>query len=337
MNRAVLSQAPGGPDSLVLGELPMPVAGPGELLVRTAMVALNYPDTLIIEDRYQVRPPRPFAPGCELSGIVTAVGDGVTGFKPGDRVLAQRDFGSLSEYVTTRPERTFIIPDAMPFDVAASLLLTYGTTIHALRNRGRLQPGETLLVLGASGGVGLAAVELGKAMGATVIAGTSSAEKSAVAARMGADRTFVYPRGPFDKDQSKALAALLKDVVGPEGADVVYDPLGGAYSEAAVRAIAWHGRLVVIGFVDGIARLPLNLPLLKECEVTGVHWGEYIKRDPDGFRAQVDELYALWTTDRIHPLVSERFPFARAGEAIAKLGQGRAIGKLVIEVAPDLA
>ena len=192
-------------------------------------------------------------------------------------------------------EEVIVLPIAIPgLATALALLLTYGTTIYALASRAALKPGETLLVLGASGGVGMAAVELGKALGATVVAGASSAEKCEIAARAGADRTVVYPRGPFDKDQSKALAALFKDAVGADGADVIYDPLGGGYSEPALRAIAWNGRFLVIGFVDGIARLPLNLPLLKECSVVGTLWGEFTKRDPAGLRKQVDQLFALW-------------------------------------------
>jgi NADPH:quinone reductase-like Zn-dependent oxidoreductase len=336
-NRAILSTATGGPETLVLGELPVPVAGPGQLLVRTAAVALNYPDALIIEDRYQVRPERPFAPGCELSGVVEAVGAGVEGFSVGDRIIAIKDFGALAECVAVDVSRAFRIPDAMPFDTAAALLLTYGTTIYALASRAALKPGETLLVLGASGGVGLAAVELGKAMGATVVAGTSSPEKCAIATQAGADRTVVYPRGPFDKDQSKALAALFKDAVGAHGADVVYDPLGGGYSEPAIRAIAWNGRFLVIGFVDGIAKLPLNLPLLKECSVVGTLWGEFTKRDPEGLRAQVDQLFALWAAGKIKPYISEHYPFERAADALADLGNRRAIGKLVVTVDPTLA
>lgn len=337
MNRAILSTATGGPETLSLGTLPDPVAGPGQILVRTAAVALNYPDALMIEDRYQVRPPRPFAPGCELSGIVEAVGEGVTGFSVGDRILAITDFGGLAERVAVNVSRAFRIPDAMPFDVAAALLLTYGTTIYALASRAALKPGETLLVLGASGGVGMAAVELGKALGATVVAGASSAEKCEIAARAGADRTVVYPRGPFDKDQSKALAALFKDAVGADGADVIYDPLGGGYSEPALRAIAWNGRFLVIGFVDGIARLPLNLPLLKECSVVGTLWGEFTKRDPEGLRKQVDQLFALWADGKIKPYVSKNYAFEQAPQALDDMSNRRAIGKLVVTVDPSLA
>jgi NADPH2:quinone reductase len=218
----------------------------------------------------------------------------------------------------------------MPLDVAAALVLTYGTSIHALKDRAKLKAGETLLVLGAAGGVGLSAVELGKAYGARVVAAVSSEDKLAVAREHGADSGVVYPRGPFDKAGSKALADLFKSACGEAGADVIYDPVGGDYSEAALRAIAWEGRFLVVGFPAGIPRLPLNLTLLKSCQVVGVFWGGFTRRDPKGNAANIAELMQLYAKGAIKPLVSERYPLARAGEAIEKLGARQAVGKIVV-------
>ncbi|HEY0325166.1 MAG TPA: NADPH:quinone oxidoreductase family protein, partial [Allosphingosinicella sp.] len=261
--RALLSTSPGGPETLELSELPDPVAGPGQLLVRVHACAINYPDVLIIEDKYQFKPPRPFAPGGEIAGTVEAVGEGVTGWSPGDRLIAMIGHGGLAEKVAVPAAMAVPLPEGRSFAEGSALILTYATTIHALLDRGKLKEGETLLVLGAAGGVGLAAVELGKAYGARVIAAVSSEEKAEAARAAGADATMVYPRGPFDKDASKALAAQFKDAVGPNGADLIYDPVGGDYAEPALRSIAWEGRYLVIGFPAGIPKLPLNLTLLK--------------------------------------------------------------------------
>lgn len=331
--KALLSRTPGGPETLELAELPEPVAGPGELLVRIHYCAINYPDVLVIEDRYQFKPPRPFAPGSEVSGVVEAVGDGVSGWAVGDRLLAlTASSGGLAEKVAVAAARAFKLPDGLPLKEASALLMTYATTIHGLLDRGHLREGQTLLVLGAAGGVGLSAVELGKAFGARVVAAVSSDEKAAVARAAGADQTLVYPRAPFDKAQSKALADAFKEACGPGGADVIYDPVGGDYAEPALRAIAWEGRYLVVGFPAGIPRLPLNLTLLKSCDVCGVFWGAFTMRDPARHQAHVATLFRLWQDGRIAPRVTETYPLARGGEAIAKLAARGAIGKLVVEI-----
>ena len=328
--RALLSHEPGGPDSLRLDEVPDPQAGPGELLVRVRAAAINYPDVLIIEDRYQLKPPRPFAPGGEIAGEVEAVGTGVEGWSRGERVIAVTGFGGLAEKVVIPAKSAFRLPEERSFEEGAALLLTYATSIHALLDRGRLEAGHTLLVLGAAGGVGLAAVELGKAYEARVIAAVSSEEKAIAALDSGADQAIVYPQGPFDKDGQKALTQLFKEAVGPAGADVVFDPVGGDYTEAALRSIAWEGRFLVVGFPAGIARLPLNLTLLKSCDVCGVFWGAFAARDPKANAAHVDTLFKLWRQGMISPKISSTYPLERAGEAIRAIAERRVIGKLVI-------
>ncbi|MCA1654564.1 MAG: NADPH:quinone oxidoreductase family protein [Sphingomonadales bacterium] len=330
--KALLSHAPGGPETLRVDDLPDPRPGPGELLVRVRAAAINYPDVLIIEDKYQMRPPRPFAPGGEIAGEVLAFGEGVEGWTVGDRIIAVPGFGGLAEQIVVPAKSAFRLPANRSFSDGAALLLTYATSIHALYDRGRLAAGETLLVLGAAGGVGLAAVELGKARGARVIAAVSSADKAAAAKDAGADATLVYPRGPFDKGASKALADRFKAAVGPAGADVIYDPVGGDYAEPALRAIAWAGRYLVVGFPAGIPRLPLNLTLLKSCDVCGVFWGAFAARDPAANAAHVATLFRLWDEGRIAPRVSETYPLERGGEAIAALAARRVIGKLVVTI-----
>jgi NADPH:quinone reductase len=328
--KALLSIAPGGPETLVPSELPDPVAGPGELLIRVRAAAINYPDVLIIEDKYQMRPPRPFAPGGEIAGEVEAVGEGVTGWAVGDRVIAVPGFGGLAEKIVIPAKAAIALPDDRSFVDGAALLLTYATSIHALYDRGKLAGGQTLLVLGAAGGVGLAAIELGKARGARVIAAVSSEDKAQAAREAGADDAIVYSRGPFDKDGSKALAQMFKVAVGPTGADVIYDPVGGDYAEPALRSIAWEGRYLVVGFPAGIPRLPLNLTLLKSCDVCGVFWGAFAARDPAANAAHVATLFGMWDKGQIGPRVSATYPLERGGEAIAALAARSVIGKLVV-------
>jgi NADPH2:quinone reductase len=328
--KAVLSTVVGGPETLELSELPDPVAGPGQVLIDVKACGVNYPDVLIIEDKYQFKPTRPFAPGGEVSGVIAAVGEGVTRFKVGDRVLASTGWGGMAEKLALEEARCTAIPDDMPFDEAAAFILTYGTSYYALKDRGALKAGETLLVLGAAGGVGLAAVELGKAAGARVIAAASSQEKVDLAIAHGADSGVVYPRGPFDKDGQKALANLIKEACGPNGWDVAYDAVGGDYSEATIRAAGWNGRFLVIGFPSGIPKIPLNLTLLKSCDIVGVFWGASVARDPKGHAQNVKELMALYAEGKIKPHVSERFPLAKAGDAIAHLASRKAMGKVVV-------
>src|SRR6185503_149658 len=306
--KALLSTAPGGPETLKLTEIGDPVPGPGQLLVRVRACAINYPDVLIIEDKYQFKPDRPFAPGGEIAGTVETVGDGVTGWETGDRVIAMLGHGGLAEKVVVPAATAVPLPPGRSFEEGSALILTYATTIHALLDRGRLVEGETLLVLGAAGGVGLAAVELGKAYGARVVAAVSSEEKAEAARAAGADEAIVYPRGPFDKEGAKALSQQFKEAVGPNGADLVYDPVGGDYTEAALRAIDWEGRLLVIGFPAGIPRLPLNLTLLKSCDVRGVFWGAFAARDPAANADHVRTLFRLWEDGKIAPKVSRTWP-----------------------------
>jgi NADPH2:quinone reductase len=330
--KALLSRAVGGPDALEYADLADPTAGKGEVLIRVAACGVNYPDSLIIEDKYQFKPARPFAPGGEIAGTVEALGEGVSGLKIGQRVLASTGWGGMAEKVACEARRVVPIPDAMPFEEAAAFLMTYGTSYYALKQRAALNPGETLLVLGAAGGVGSAAVELGKAMGARVIAAASSPEKVEAAKGWGADEGLVYASGPFDGDGRKKLSESFKAVCGEKGADVIYDSVGGDYSEAALRAIAWEGRFLVIGFPQGIAKLPLNLTLLKSCQVVGVFWGAFAARDPKANAANTQELFALYEKGAIRPRVSKTYPLAQAAEAIAWLSGRHALGKVVVTV-----
>ncbi len=330
--KAVLSRSVGGPETLELAEIADPVAGKGEVLIRVAACGVNYPDSLIIEDKYQFKPARPFAPGGEIAGIVEALGEGVTGLKVGQRVLASTGWGGMAEKVAVEARRVMPIPDTMPFEEAAAFLMTYGTSYYALKQRAALKQGETLLVLGAAGGVGSAAVELGKALGARVIAAASTLEKVAAAKSWGADEGLVYALGPFEGDGRKKLAESFKTACGEKGADVIYDSVGGDYSEAALRAIAWEGRFLVIGFPQGIARLPLNLTLLKSCQVVGVFWGAFATRLPKENAANTRELFALYEKGAIKPRVSKTYALAQAGEAIAWLSGRQALGKVVVRV-----
>ena len=328
--KALLSHAPGGPEMLELAELPDPVPAKGQLLVRVKACAINYPDVLIIEDKYQFRPERPFAPGGEIAGIVEAVGENVEGWSEGDRVIAMIGHGGLAEKVVVDARMALPLSPERSFEEGSALILTYATSIHALLDRGRLEAGQTLLVLGAAGGVGLAAVELGKAYGARVVAAVSSEEKAEAARNAGADEVLVYPRGPFDKEQSKALAQAFKDAVGGQGADVIYDPVGGDYAEPALRSIAWEGRYLVVGFPAGIPKLPLNLTLLKSCDVCGVFWGAFAARNPGANAAHIRTLFRLWDEGRIAPRVSRTWPLEQGGEAIAHMAARKAVGKVVV-------
>lgn len=328
--KALLSKTTGGPETLVLEDLPAPVPGIGEVLIRVKAASVNFPDALMIQDLYQFKPPRPFAPGGEVAGVVTAVGTGVTRLQVGDRVFASTGFGGFAEEVVASEAagRTYAIPAGMPFDEASSLLMTYGTSHHALKDRAMLQPGQTLLVLGAAGGVGIAAVELGKAMGARVIAAASSPEKVAFAQAAGADAGVVYPP-TLDKNGQRALSEAFKQA-GDGGIDVVYDGVGGDYAEPAIRALNWAGRFLVVGFPAGIPKIPLNLALLKGCQIVGVFWGGFVARFPAQNMANIEELFALYAAGQIKPRISARYPLARAGEAIRALMDRQATGKLVV-------
>ncbi len=328
--RAVLSKAPGGPETLSVEDIMDPTPRPGEVVIEVKAIGINYPDTLIIEDRYQFKPERPFAPGGEVAGIVDAVGEGVKGVRRGDRVIAVPGWGGLVERLAVQASSLIPIPDGMDFQTAAALVLTYGTSYYALKDRARLQPGETLLVLGAAGGVGAAAVELGKAMGARVVAAASTNDKVEFALDLGADNGLIYPSGAMDKAAQKALAGEFKLATGRDGADVVYDAVGGDYAEPALRAMDWDGRYLVVGFPAGIPSLPLNLTLLKSVSVVGVFWGAAVARDPKGHAANMAELMQFWREGKIRPRISQVYPLERAGEAIKALGDRKAMGKIVV-------
>jgi NADPH2:quinone reductase len=321
--KAVLCKQFGPPESLVVEELPSPKAGAGEVVVSMRAASLNFPDVLIIQNKYQFKPPLPFSPGSELAGVVKEVGEGVVGHKPGDRVIAFTTYGAFAEEVKVDAGRLVPIPEGMDFNSAAAFLLTYGTSDHALRDRGMLKAGETLLVLGAAGGVGLAAIEIGKALGAHVIACASSTDKLEVCKQHGADEAINYA--------TEDMRERIKDLTGGRGVDVVYDAVGGPYTEPALRSTAWRGRLLVIGFAAGdIPKIPLNLPLLKGCSIMGVFWGDFARREPKAFAASIGQLGAWFRAGKLKPHVSQTFPLEQAVEAL-KLMAGRKVkGKVVL-------
>ncbi|MES2483826.1 MAG: NADPH:quinone oxidoreductase family protein [Pseudomonadota bacterium] len=336
--QALLSHRPGGPETLTLGTLPSRPPGPGEVTISVHACGVNYFDYLIIQDKHHTIPQRPFAPGGEVAGVISAVGDGVDSAWLGRRVVVgSLPFGGMAEELVIGAEFCNPIPEGMSFEVAAGYALTYGTAYYGLKNLARMKAGETLLVLGAAGGVGLAAVELGRAMGARVIAAVSSPEKLATAIEHGAHDGVVYPRGPFDAAGQKALAHMFKQACGPRGADVICDPVGGDYSEAAVRALRPDGRSLIIGFPAGIPKLPLNLVLLKACQILGCFWGPWVWREPQDSRTNMDELAALYERGDIRPWVSQAFGFGQGGQAIACLAARQALGKLVVNVRPPAA
>ncbi|MCF7200460.1 NADPH:quinone oxidoreductase family protein [Pseudomonas oligotrophica] len=323
--KAVLCKAFGPPENLVIEEIASPTIKPNEILLEVHAASVNFPDTLIIEGKYQFKPPLPFAPGGEAAGVVASVGEKVTHLKPGDRVMGLTGWGSFAEQVAVPAYNALPIPDSMDFDSAAAFSMTYGTSMHALRQRANLQPGETLLVLGASGGVGLATVEIGKAMGARVIAAASTAEKLEVARQAGADELINYSEG--------SLRERIKELTGGQGVDVIYDPVGGALFEEAFRSIAWNGRMLVIGFAAGeIPSLPANLPLLKGAALVGVFWGAFAQRQPHDNAANFRQLFEWFAEGRLKPVISQRYPLEQTAQAIAALGQRKAIGKLVVKV-----
>jgi len=329
--KAVLSKAPGLPDTLVLEEVPSPTAKPGEVVISIKSVGVNFPDFLIIQDMYQFKPQRPFSPGGEISGVVKAVGEGVTSLAVGDKVFGSVGSGGMAEEIATPANRMTKMPEGMPFEEAAAFLMTYGTSHHALKDRAKIQPGEKLLVLGAAGGVGLAAIELGRAMGAHVIAAASTQEKVDFAISKGAHEGFVYPENPLSRDQQKAFSDKIKEI-GGGGVDVIYDGVGGDYAEPAVRALNWEGRFLVVGFPAGIPKLPLNLTLLKSCQIVGVFWGAFVARDPKAHAANLADLFRLYKEGAIRPHVSNTYPLERAADAILELSERRAKGKVVITI-----
>ena len=331
--KAMLSRDAGGPETLVLEEMPTPEPKKGHVRIRVRAAGLNFPDTLIIRDMYQMKPPRPFAPGGEVAGEVEALGEGVTSVAVGDRVLALTGFGGFATHVIAEAARVIKIPDAMPFEEAACFILTYGTSHHGLKDRAAIQAGESLLVLGAAGGVGAAAIELGKAAGARVIAAVSSEEKAQFCRDLGADETIIYPREMSDRAAQKDFSSQIKKLAGGEGVDVVYDAVGGDYAEPAVRALAWKGRYLVVGFPAGIPKIPLNLTLLKGCQIVGVFWGAHTLREPESHVENMNDLFAMYAKGQIKPRISASYPLEQAADALHLMEQRKVLGKVVVTVA----
>ncbi|MDH4145550.1 MAG: NADPH:quinone oxidoreductase family protein [Acidimicrobiia bacterium] len=322
--RAVVCKAYGPPENLVVEEMDAPVPGAGQVLVEVKAAAVTFPDTLMIEDRYQFKAPPPYVPGGEVAGVVSALGDGVSGFAVGDRVVGGLGTtGGFAEYSVVPASGARVLPDSVGFAESTGLNYAYGTTLYGLKYRGELKAGESLLILGAGGNVGLTAVELGKLMGARVIAAASSEEKLDLCRERGADETINYA--------TENLKDRAKELTGGDGVDVVYDCVGGDYAEASLRAMAWEGRFLVIGFTAGIPRIPLNLTLLKSCQIVGVFYGAMTARDPVLREKVSNELLELTAAGKLNPHVSERYPLERAGEALRSLMDRKALGKIVIE------
>ena len=325
--RAILCKELGPANTLVIDDIPSPEPGKGQVKVRVKAAGLNFPDTLIIEGKYQIKPELPFSPGGEMAGEVLAVGEGVQRFKPGQRVMGLTGYGAFAEEILVPENQLIPVPDGMNDHTAAAFSMVYGTSYHALKQRANIQPGETLLVLGASGGVGLAAVELGKAMGATVIACASSEEKLAVAKEAGADDLINYA----EEDLKDALKQRY-----PKGVDVIYDPVGDKFTEAAIRNMAWNGRFLIGGFAAGdIPKIPANLALLKGCSIVGVFWGAFTQKEPQTNIQNIMELMQLFNQGKINPRISQVFPFEDYEQALAALTSRTAKGKVVLDVAGD--
>jgi NADPH2:quinone reductase len=323
--QAVLCRQYGPPDQLVVAEVPAPVAAAGQVLIEVRAAGVNFPDSLIVKGEYQTKPELPFAPGSEVAGVVRAVAADVADFAVGDRVIAFTGIGGFAGAVAVDASRVWRIPDSMDFVSGAAFVIAYGTSHHALKDRAALQPGETLLVLGAAGGVGLTAIQIGKALGARVIAAASSADKLALCRAHGADELIDY--------RSEDLRARLKTLTAGNGVDVVYDPVGGDYAEPVLRSMAFLGRYLVIGFAAGsIPKIPLNLPLLKVSAIIGVFWGAFARARPQHNRENFQELFAWYAQGKLKPHISATYPLARAAEAITAVMNREAKGKVVLEV-----
>jgi NADPH:quinone reductase len=321
--RALVCREYGPVSGLEVKDVPAPPPGEKDVVVRVEAAGLNYPDALLVQGKYQFRPPLPFVPGMELAGVVTAVGAAVSGLRPGDAVIATSGTGAFAEQCVVPAERVLRRPPSLAADMGAASIVTYGTAAHALEDRARLQPGETLLVLGAAGGVGTAAVEIGKRMGARVIAAASSPEKLALAKTLGADEAIDYGR--------EDLRARLKELAGAKGLDVVFDPVGGPLSEAALRSLGWGGRFLVIGFAAGdIPKVPLNLALLNERSIVGVYWGDWSQRNREASAAQLARIAEAIASGALHPAVSARVRLEDVPRAMEDLLQRRTQGKVVV-------
>lgn len=325
--KALLCHSFGPPESLTVAEVPDPVPGPDQVVVDVKACGVNFPDLLMIQGLYQFKPPFPFSPGGEVAGVVSAVGAEVHGRQVGDRVIAAPGWGGMAERVACNAADTQTIPEGMDFPTASVLLYAYGTSLHALSDRAGLQAGETLLVLGAAGGVGLTAVELGKLLGARVIAAASSPAKLDLARKYGADETIEYT--------SEDLRGRLKELTDGRGVDVVYDPVGGPFAEPALRSCAWRGRYLVVGFAAGeIPRLPVNLLLLKGSAMVGVFWGAFVRNEPEASARNNARLADWWREGRIRPHISATYPLGGAAEALEALARREVLGKLVVEPSP---
>ncbi|MBL9096392.1 MAG: NADPH:quinone oxidoreductase family protein [Alphaproteobacteria bacterium] len=328
--KAVLCKAYGPPDSLVVEDVPSPKPDKGQVLISVKAAGVNFPDVLIIQNKYQFRPPLPFSPGGEVAGIVKELGEGVTNVKVGDRVIGSTGWGGFAEEALAPAARCIPFPQNIGFVEASAFVMTYGTSHHALKDRAHLKPGETLLVLGAAGGVGIAAVEIGKIMGARVIAAASSQDKVDFCMARGADAGIVYPENPLDRDAQKKLSEDLKKLIGGDGANVIYDGVGGDYAEPALRAIAWEGRYLVVGFPAGIPAIPLNLTLLKGCQIVGVFWGAFTAREPKRNQENLQELMGWIASGKLKPSVSKTYPLAKAAEALNDMAARKVKGKVVL-------
>jgi NADPH2:quinone reductase len=329
--KALLCTHYGPPEEMELREMPSPAPGKNQVLIRVKACGVNFPDVLMLADKYQFKPPLPFPPGGEVAGVVKALGEGVGSLKVGDRVAASIGNGGFAEEVLADARRCVPMPANVDFDVASAFIVTYGTSYHALKDRARLKPGEHLVVLGAAGGVGFSAVELGVAMGAKVIAGASTQEKVDLAIKHGATAGFVYPKLPLSRDQQKAMSDKIKELTRGQGADVLYDPVGDQYAEPSLRAMNWEGRYLVIGFAAGeIPKIPLNLTLLKGCDVLGVFWGMATQRDPKHANESLKEIMQMISDGKLHPNVSAKYPLAEGGKSIRMLMDRKAMGKVVV-------
>lgn len=321
--KAVLCTQFGGPETLEVADIESPVAGPGEVVVTVKAAGLNFFDTLIIQNKYQFKPELPFSPGAEIAGEVKSVGDGVEGVKPGDRVMAYSVWGGVRAEIAISQDAVIAMPDGLDFVTAAGLIVTYGTSLHALKDRADMQPGETLAVLGASGGVGQAAVEIGKAMGARVIACASSDDKLEFCRKLGADATLNYS----DED----LKTRLKELTDGKGVDVIYDPVGADLAEPALRAIGWKGRFLVVGFAGGgIPKIPLNLALLKGCQIVGVFWGDHLVREPERHRANMTQLLDWVVDGKVKPHIHKVYPLEETSDALLAIARREVRGKVIV-------
>ena len=331
--KALLCKEFGPPETLSYEDVDDPVISPGKVIVDIYSASVNFPDVLIIEDKYQFKPSLPFSPGGEASGIISEIGEGVDGFIVGDRVIVSAGWGCFVEKILVDPSALTSIPDSMDFDTAASFLMTYGTSHHALKDRADLKKGDSLLVLGAAGGVGLAAVEIGNAIGAHVIAAASTEEKVQICRDHGAKDGLVYKTGSLDRDEQKSLSNQIKDLTAGLGANVIYDPVGGDYAEPSLRAIAWEGRYLVVGFAAGyIPKIPLNLALLKGCQMVGVFWGAFKAQFQDQHNDNVADLLKMYDDGHLKPHISGVYDLSNGAKAIKDLAERKAKGKIVVKV-----